>query len=224
MGPLPEVDLEDLMRCPECDSTSNLATETKRATVASLQDAFKRRRICRDCGAQWTTTERIDKWDFDLKQWTGHAGPDPEPRLPKVSEQTVVRTRPRPQRAKPAAFHPVALEQAAGVLLGIPADVCLMVLEWWNNSRRSKHGASATWTEKAFTMSVDRVKKLPHGQQVMLAQAGVEHGWQSLNPSYCKDLLAQQQQQQQRHGGFRPQSQGLAGALAIIQGGGRGPA
>ena len=208
------------MRCPKCNMTNNFVIETKRCTLAANEDSLKRRRVCKTCATRWTTTERIDKWDFDLQRWTGHqSGPDPEPQLPKVPEPPVARTRSRPQRAKPAAFHPVALEQVAGVLLGIPADVCVMVLEWWNSSRRSKHGASATWTEKAFTMSVDRVKKLPHGQQVMLAQAGIEHGWQALNPSYCKELLAQQQKQQQRHGGFRPQSQGLAGALAIIQGG-----
>jgi hypothetical protein len=211
MGPIPEVDLEDLMRCPKCQSTGNFATETKRCTVNSSEDSLKRRRICRDCGAQWTTTERIDKWDNDLRQWTGHA----EPELPKVDP--VVRTR-EPRQSRPAAsrFHPITLEQVADTLLGIPPEVCQMLLEWWNNSRRSKHGTAAAWTEKAFTMSVDRVKKLPHWQQVVLTKAGIEHGWQALNPSYCKDLLAKPP----RQGGFQPQSQGLAGALAILQGGG----
>jgi hypothetical protein len=205
------------MRCPNCKSTGNFATETKRCTVATTQDAFKRRRICRDCGAQWTTTERIDKWDFDLRQWTGHAGLGPEPELPKVPEPAVVRTsEPRPQRVKPAAFHPVTLEQVADVVLGIPPDVCMLLLEWWNNSRRSKHGTAAAWTDRAFAGSVERVKKLPHWQQVLLAKAGIEHGWQALNPSYCKDLLTARP----RQGGFQPQSQGLAGALSIIQGGG----
>jgi hypothetical protein len=159
----------------------------------------------------------VDKYNYDLNQWEGHDGLDPEPQLPDLPK-----TRAKPLKAKPAVFHPVNLEQVSGLLMGLPADVCVTLLEWWNSSRRSKHGASATWTEKAFAMSVDRVKKLPHYQQVMLTQAGVEHGWQALNPIYCKDLLAEQQKQQQRHGGFRPQSQGLAGALSIIQGGGNG--
>lgn len=225
MGPLPETYLANLMRCPKCNLTNNFVLEAKRCTVASNEDALKRKRVCKNCSTRWTTTERVDKWDFELQQWTGHAEPEPEPQLPKVSEPVVVRARSQPQPAKPAAFHPVTIEQTAGVLLGIPADVCLLLVEWWNSSRRSKHGAQATWTERAFTMSVDRVKKLPHWQQVLLVTAGVEHGWQALNPSYCKDLLAQQQKQQQQHGGFRPQSSGLAGALAIIQGGGNcGPA
>jgi len=199
------------MRCPKCQSTGNFSTATKRCTVNSSEDSLKRKRICRDCGAQWTTTERIDKWDNDLRQWTGHT----EPELPKVDP--VVRTR-EPRQSRPAAsrFHPVTLEQAADQLLGIPPDVCQLLLEWWNNSRRSKHGASAAWTEKAFTMSVERVKKLVHWQQVVLTNAGIEHGWQALNPNYCKDLLAKSP----RQGGFTPQSQGLAGALAILQGGG----
>lgn len=205
------------MRCPKCQSTNNVATQTRRCTIRESQDAFKRTRICRDCGAQWATTERIDKYDFDLQEWTGHVALEPEPELPVVPKPA-----PRPQRIKPAVFHPVSIDEVAGIVVGIPADVCLLLCEWWNNSRRSKHGTAAAWTERAFTMSVERVKKLPHGQQHMLVNAGIEHGWQSLNPSYCKELLAQQQQQQQRHGGFRPQSSGLAGALAIIQGGGDG--
>lgn len=201
------------MRCPQCQSTGNFATETKRCTVSSSEDSLKRRRICRDCGAQWTTTERIDKWDHGRRMWTGHA----EPELPVIPDSAVVRTR-EPRQSRPAAsrFHPVTLEQVADILLGIPPEACQMLLEWWNNSRRSKHGASAAWTEKAFAMSAERVKKLPHWQQLALTRAGIEHGWQALNPSYCKDLLAKPP----RQGGYQPQSQGLAGALAIIQGGG----
>jgi len=200
------------MRCPNCQSTSHICTETKRCTVVNTEDSYKRKRICQECGHQWTTTERIDKWDNDQRQWTGHA----EPELPKVPGPAVRAKEPR--QGKPAAsrFHPITLEQVAGTLLGIPPDVCELLLEWWNNSRRSRHGASAAWTEKAFTMSAERVKKLAHWQQVALVTAGVEHGWQALNPNYSRDLLANPP----RQSGFQPQSQGLAGALAIIQGGG----
>ena len=203
------------MRCPKCNLTSNFIIETKRCTVTTNEDSLKRRRVCKNCATRWTTTERIDRFDNELREWTGHAGPE----LPNVPGPAVVRTtEQRPQRARPAAsrFHPITLEQVADQLLGIPPDVCQLLLEWWNNSRRSKHGTAAAWTERAFTNSAERVKKLPHWQQVVLANAGIEHGWQALNPSYCKDLLARPP----RQSGFQPQSQGLAGALAILQGGG----
>ena len=199
------------MRCPKCNLTSNFVIETKRCTVIFTEDSLKRRRVCKSCATRWTTTEVIGLFDNRMGEWTGRA----EPELPKVDP--VVRTR-EPRQSRPAAskFHPIALEQVADILLGIPGDVCQLLLEWWNDSRRSKHGASAAWTEKAFTMSVERVKKLVHWQQVVLTNAGIEHGWQALNPSYCKDLLAKPP----RQGGFTPQSQGLAGALSILQGGG----
>jgi hypothetical protein len=37
-------------------------------------------------------------------------------------------------------------------------------------------------------MTVKRVAALPEWQQLALAQAGVEHGWQTLKPEYIKDI------------------------------------
>jgi hypothetical protein len=64
------------------------------------------------------------------------------------------------------------------------------LVQWWNESRRSKHKGNATWTEAAWQASVSRVAALPQAQQMLLAQAGVEHGWQALKPEYIKDELA----------------------------------
>lgn len=199
------------MRCPECDSTANWCRETKRATVVTPEDALRRRRVCRDCGHEWSTTERQDRWDPHRREWVGHQ-PAELPPLPPP--------KPAKQRRASATFHPVDMDAAADLLVGIPPDVATVFLDWWNGSRRSKHGTKAAWTRAAFKMSADRVKKLVHWQQVLLTNAGVEFGWQALNPTYLRDELAKGEP---RHGaGFKPQSSGLAGALAIIEGGSRG--
>ena len=65
-----------------------------------------------------------------------------------------------------------------------------LIVQWWNESRKSRHGVKATWTEAAWKASVYRVANLPECQQVLLCKAGVEHGWQSLKPEYLKDELA----------------------------------
>jgi hypothetical protein len=198
------------MRCEKCGSTSNLTLETRRVSFQSPDDGLKRKRLCRSCGHEWITTERVDRFDRRLKQWDGHP-----------ADRAQATARPRARRArqkKPAAFWPVTMEQAADDLLGIPADVGSTFLEWWNNSRRSKHASGAAWTQAAFRGSANRVKALPHWQQAILVQAGVEHGWQALYPSYIKERLMQQQ----RGAGWRPQSAGLAGALSVIQGAGNG--
>lgn len=200
------------MRCSKCQSTSSLIMETKRCTVANPDDSLKRVRLCKKCAHKWITTEVTGIFDRRMSEWTGH----PEPQLPEVPDPVVRTTEPRQTRPAASRFYPIIMEQVADQLLGIPPEVCLLLLEWWNNSRRSKHGTAAAWTERAFINSAERVKKLPHWQQLALTNAGIEHGWQALNPTYCRDLLAKPP----RQGGFQPQSQGLAGALAILQGGG----
>lgn len=69
-------------------------------------------------------------------------------------------------------------------LAAIAPDVQPLLVEWWNVSRNSKHGAKAVWTELAWAMSIRRVAKLPAWQQLVLAEAGIEHGWQALKPEY----------------------------------------
>lgn len=204
------------MRCPNCRSTGHFCRETKRATIVEPEDAYRRRRVCRECGHEWITTERTDRWDPHRREWVGHQAPE----LPPVPPPAEAGTR-RGRSSKPAAFFPVVMGDAAELLLGIPPDVATMFLDWWNGSRRSKHGTQAAWTRGAFRMSAERVKKLVHWQQVLLVSAGVEHGWQALNPTYVRDELAKGEPV--RGAGFVPQSRGLAGALAIIDGGGHGP-
>jgi hypothetical protein len=196
------------MRCPSCESTKHVVTETKRASVNGPEDALRRRRMCSDCGHSWVTTERIDRWDPHKREWEGR-GPELPPLPPK--EQ-------KPRQQKPAAFWPVAMDAAHDYLQGIDGMVCNSFLAWWNDSRRSKHGANAAWTVAAFRLNAERVRRLAYWQQQLLVNAGIEHGWQALNPNYLRDELARPPLPP-GSAGFGPKSSGLAGALALIEGG-----
>lgn len=139
-----------------------------------------------------------------------------------------VQLTPAPRRSsKPAAFWPITMAQAVPYLgapgtdlVPIPGDICLSVLDWWNESRRSKHGARCVWTEKAFAKSCRRLASLPHWQQRLLVDKAVENGWMGLDVSFIETeiqrLTREQQQRQRPHG---PQSPQLRDALVLIEGG-----
>ena len=200
------------MKCPSCGSFRTFCRTTQRCTINSPEDSLRRNRVCHECQHRWTTTERPDEWDRQTKAWKGHG---PGPQLPPDSMTSKRSKAPKP--SKPSSYHPVAMTEAAPILVGIPPEIAVDFLEWWNSSRRSKHGRRATWTERAFAQSAERVKALPKWAQKLLVAAGIEHGWQALNPSYIQEQLDKGPPGQSH--GFRPQSQGLASALSIIQGG-----
>ena len=200
------------MKCPSCGSFRTYCRTTQRCTINSPEDALRRNRVCHECNHKWSTTERVDEWDRQTKSWKGHS---PGPQLPP-SSMTSKRSR-SPKAAKPAAFYPVGMADAADILVGIPPTIAADFLEWWNSSRRSKHGPRAAWTRRAFIQSAQRVKDLPEWAQTLLVNAGIEHGWQALQSSYIQGALDKGPPGQ--GAGFRPQSQGLAGALSIIEGG-----
>jgi hypothetical protein len=68
------------------------------------------------------------------------------------------------------------------------ADAQPLLVEWWNVSRRQKHGNHAAWSERAWQLTINRVALLPAWQQLALAEAGIEHGWQTLKPQYIRDV------------------------------------
>lgn len=67
-------------------------------------------------------------------------------------------------------------------------DVQPLLVEWWNISRRQKHGNRAAWSERAWHQTVTRVAKLPPWQQLALAEAGIESGWQTLKPEFIREV------------------------------------
>lgn len=62
------------------------------------------------------------------------------------------------------------------------------IQEWWNVSRRQKHGLKAVWSKRAFDLSVYRLLQQDHETIRRLLDAGIEHGWQALNPEYLKPV------------------------------------
>lgn len=96
-------------------------------------------------------------------------------------------------------FHPITEDDVSSELEGLPDDLRAGVIEWWNVSRRSKHGTRAVWTRRAFGLSVDRVQAMWSADRsggtanaARLVSAGVENGWMGLKPEYLAkpELLA----------------------------------
>lgn len=141
-------------------------------------EADRRIRQCRSCAKTFTTLERVAVYAGRAAGYIEAGGlalledDDPEP-MPVVVTP-----------AATGAFHPVVVGDE---LNDLPVEVRRLLVEWWNNSRRSKHKSSATWTRNAWLMTVKRIASLPEWQQRALAAAGVEHGWQTLKTEYIKD-------------------------------------
>lgn len=163
------------MNCPKCDNERSWISETIRLPIG-----YRRHRICRKCAYKFSTLERVEVWDPVLRTYappglTVVPDPEPEPQPEPDKERVAAK------RASNRRWHPV----------GVPAGVCKeaapLLLEWWNESRRIKHGSHAVWSERAWLASVERVKALPPHQQVALCQAGIEQGWQALKPEYLRE-------------------------------------
>lgn len=97
----------------------------------------------------------------------------------------------RKRSASGSRYWDLSPEDVATDLEGLPASLAAGLLSWWNEARRSKHGARATWTRAAWQGSVARVRAL-HQQNPAdaerLVQAGVESGWQALKADYLQPI------------------------------------
>ena len=165
------------MNCPKCSHEQSRVVDLKRKP-----DGLRRGRICSACGYKFSTLERIEVWDSALH---GYVSPiEGVPALSLVPNHAVE----APKRVAATARHQASLDE--GCLVNVCAEAQPLLVQWWNESRKSKHRANATWTKAAWEASVQRVSALPSWQQVLLAQAGVEHGWQALKPEYLKEELA----------------------------------
>jgi hypothetical protein len=167
------------MKCPHCGHDKSRVIESRARPEADL-----RIRICQGCGKDFRTLERVALYAGRSAGYVELAQP---PALEVVPTPPV--DLPKVKVAKAARFE----AQLGGDLLG---QVCLeaqpLLVQWWNESRWSKHKAKATWTEAAWLSSVNRVARLPRELQLQLANAGVEHGWQALKPEFLdrSDLAA----------------------------------
>ena len=165
------------MNCPHCDHPESRVSETKPG-----ESCDHRVRICRKCGKTFRTIERIGVYAGRKKGWIEDSTPEEEevPPEPKPKKQLAFVA--NPEDPKLQTFEPE-----------IRHDICT----WWNESRKSKHGAKAAWTERAFLGSVYRLAALPSWKQMVLVKAGIEHGWQTLQEEYVKDIL-------DKHKPYRP--------------------
>lgn len=160
------------MNCPKCQHQQSRVVDLKRKA-----DGLRRGRICVDCGHRFSTLERIEVWDRTIQSFV----PADRPALEVVPDLP-------PEAPKKAAAVKGHVAKADDILLGfVIPEAQPLLLQWWNESRRSKH-KQAAWTQAAWEGSVKRVADLPPWQQVALAQAGVESGWQTLRPEYIKDV------------------------------------
>ncbi|MEB3360683.1 MAG: hypothetical protein VKI42_01010 [Synechococcaceae cyanobacterium] len=138
---------------------------------------MRRRRICRKCAHKFDTLERVEAWDFQTRSYKP-VGEEPEQ---AVKESLTVQ--PEPAAAQPKSTKAVArfrAELADTDGFGICLEARPLLVQWWNEARWSKNRDRATWTLAAWEGSLKRVAKLPEHQQVALAKAGVEYGWQAL--------------------------------------------
>lgn len=165
------------MNCPECNHASSRVLETIR-----VREGLRRRRICTECAHRFDTLERVELWDSTLQNYVAVAAEPPAPALAVVPRTKPAYDRQLREKAKAAAKYQASPSEDR--LAGICLEAQSLLVQWWNESRWSKHKGRATWTEAAWEASVRRVAALAAPQQVALCTAGVEHGWQALKPEY----------------------------------------
>lgn len=161
------------MKCPHCGHEKSRVTDTRQRPEADL-----RYRLCMNCGKKFTTLETVCVY---AGRQAGHVSAP----LPDALDFGP----PLPEEPEPAPRPPVRIGRYIASLdddrlVNVCAEAQPLLVQWWNEARFSKHKARATWTEAAWEMSVERVAALAKPQQIELAQAGVEHGWQTLKYGY----------------------------------------
>lgn len=165
------------MNCPKCNHEQSRVIDLKRKS-----DGLRRGRICAGCGHKFNTLERVEIWDPTLH---GYVAPgEGRPALEVVPDHFVEPTK----KVAATARHEASVDEEC--VSFVSPEARLLLVQWWNESRKSKHGAKATWTRAAWEASVQRVSSMPTDMQLALCRAGVEHGWQALKLDYIKDELA----------------------------------
>ena len=159
------------MNCPSCKSAHNRTLETIR-----VSEGLRRHRLCSACGHKFSTLERIEVYDRVLKAYA-------PPGLRAVPDAPATEPPAVKPKAKPAAARYTA-SLGDDRLAAIADQAKPLLVQWWNEARWSKHKGKATWTEAAWDASVRRIAALSEAEQIELAKAGIENGWQALKPEY----------------------------------------
>ena len=161
------------MNCPQCGHESSRVLETRATPTHD-----RRVRVCRSCSQAFHTIERVAVFGGKAIGYIESSAGDGE----ALEAIPVVVTPPADR------YHPIPSEGVE--LLAVAEQVRPLMLEWWNNSRHSKHKSGAAWTRAAWLGAIKRVSELPEWRQLLLVQAGIESGWQTLKPEYIKDAPA----------------------------------
>lgn len=171
------------MNCSECNRPGIRVTDT-----IDRGDHRRRYTICPNCGHRGVTIERHAVF---MSRSLGFAEAPVDLSDLNPPEQPAATPKPKPVAGEPTAtqrsrrYHPVTIELFPVELL-IDPKAAVLLMQWWNNSRWSKHGGRAVWTQAAFNAAATRVSALAPSVQVELCEAGVEHGWQTLKYEYIR--------------------------------------
>jgi len=153
------------MKCKHCGHHHTIVCD-----VDKKEEGILRYRRCLCCSQRFTTMERVS--DYSHAQG-GYVDIEPA-----AQEQEPVPAPAKATRIK--RFMPDEVPDE----FGVTDEAAPLLLQWWSESRRSKHASKATWTEAAWLSSVKRVGKLPPARQLALCSAGVENGWMALKEEY----------------------------------------
>jgi hypothetical protein len=163
------------MNCPHCGHLHTRVSDTKR-----VLEGLRRYRRCTKCHKPFGTLERIEEWDPTVNAYAVVDVPA-APQLQVVPPTPVEATAAKTPRRRGPAWQP---NNDDSLLDYVTPAVKPLLLQWWNESRWSKHKGNATWTEAAWRASVTRVSNMPTDLQIKLCTAGVELGWQTLKLEY----------------------------------------
>lgn len=158
------------MKCPHCGSTKRHRVKDTRSTAQGHEQRY---RVCANCKTVFTTIESVAVYAGRSLGWIVDQ-PEPEKELP--SEVVITQASP-PRPTKPVLFHPAIV---GSELLTADKRVAANLIEWWDNSRWSRHGKKATWTQQSWLLNVNRVLKMSPNRAIAVSEAGVENGWLAL--------------------------------------------
>lgn len=163
------------MNCPHCGHLHTRVTDTKR-----VLEGLRRYRRCAKCHKPFGTLERVEEWDPTINAYAAR-DVSATPQLQAVPSAPAVAPAAKAPRRRGPSWQPASDDT---LLDYVTPDARPLLLQWWNESRWSKHRGNATWTETAWRASVTRVSNMPTDLQLQLCAAGVEHGWQTLKLEY----------------------------------------
>ena len=149
------------MKCPHCGHGKSRVLETR---------GERRVRQCANCLKDLSTYEVLAAWAGRTRGWIHEEPPWEE----EVSDLPARKAQRQPK------WHPAKVEDE---LLTADRDLADLLVSWWNESRWTKN-KNAAWTRRAWLQNVNRVLAMPVEKAMVLAKAGVEMGWQSLQEDY----------------------------------------